>query len=119
MESTITSCRGSRWIRPGLMRFRASPRGGSRGSKGITAMLWGCRWRWCIGCCGSGEFSERHALSFYVLRGKLGLFFFLFFFLRLFPFFHRGLEVADAFADTFADSRELAGAEKQKRDGYH
>ena len=50
---------------------------------------------------------------------RLRLFLFLFFFLRFFAFPHRGFEVADAFADSLADSGKLAGPEEEKGDGYH
>jgi len=72
-------------------------------------MLWDCRWRWYIECCGSGRAGES---SFW---RDLGLFLFFFVFLVA---FHRCFEVADSFSEAFAERSELAGAEEQERDRH-
>src|ERR1700677_536303 len=75
------------------------------------------------GCCkgwlsnGGAQKQERRTQSRGNRSGS-GLFLFLFFLLWFFSLFHRGFEVADAFADPFADRRKLAGPEEQKGDRY-
>src|SRR5580700_7460159 len=100
----------SLWIRLGLMRFKGLLHAGFRALKGITAMWWDFPWRWFTACWVNRERSKAPACiqSFRAKAqntknlsrseaelGFLVFFFYFFFFLRIFPFFHRGLEVTD------------------------
>src|SRR5216684_4436028 len=129
MRSATTMQPARLWIRRELMRFRASPRAGSRASKATTAMWWACRWRGCMRCCvrkeryrlrvTRGDIQRRMNKSSRRRRGELRLLFLFFvFFLWFFPLFHGGFEVTDAFAQTLAQRGKLAGAEDQKNDRY-
>src|SRR5579862_284939 len=111
------------WAKPEHMRSREWLRAGFRASKAITAMSWDYRWHWFTECCESQERFDRLGGSagsnFSSSSLNLNLFFFFFllcFFLFGFRIFHGGLEVTNAFPQTLAHGRELAGAEHQKRD---